>query len=95
MGAPRLRGFVLSPVAGGVWVKGALLAPAWVRIAREGSLTGFAASAFNQVKGTQHGLTLGIFNFAHELHGVQVGILNYAGNNTGIAKLLPLVNAHH
>jgi len=59
------------------------------------TLTGFAASVFNQVKGTQHGLTLGIFNFAHELHGVQVGILNYAGNNTGIAKLLPLVNAHH
>lgn len=94
-GAPRVRGFVVSPVTGGEHVKGVLLSPAWVRIAREGSFTGFAASAFNQVKGTQHGLTLGIFNFAHELHGVQIGVLNYAGNNTGIAKLLPIVNAHH
>lgn len=94
-GAPRVRGLVASLMAGGQNVKGALLAPAYVRIQRDGSLTGFSLSAFNQVKGTQHGLTLGVFNFAHELHGVQIGLLNYAGNNHGIAKLLPFVNAHH
>lgn len=94
-GAPRVRGLVASLMAGGQNVKGALLAPAYVRIQRDGSLTGFSLSAFNQIKGTQHGLTLGVFNFARELHGVQIGLLNYAGNNHGIAKLLPFVNAHH
>jgi hypothetical protein len=95
VGAPRVRGLVVSLTTGGEDVKGVLLAPAFVHIPRDGSFTGFSASAFNQVKGTQHGLTLGIFNFAHELHGVQLGLLNYAGNNRGIAKLLPFVNAHH
>ncbi|HKV52453.1 MAG TPA: hypothetical protein VJO52_14765 [Gemmatimonadaceae bacterium] len=95
VGAPRVRGLVVSLAAGGEDVKGALLAPAWVHIPRDGSFTGFSVSAFNQVKGTQHGFTLGIVNFARELHGVQLGLLNYAGNNRGIAKLLPFVNAHH
>jgi len=95
VGAPKVHGFVASLVAGGNYVKGGVIAPAWMRISREGSFTGFSLSAFNQVKGTQHGLALGIFNFARELHGVQIGLLNYAGNNSGLAKLLPLVNAHH
>jgi hypothetical protein len=56
-------------------------------------LTGFSAAAWNDL-GVQRGLVIGIFNRARELHGVQIGLLNYAGNNRGMARLLPLVNAH-
>jgi hypothetical protein len=42
----------------------------------------------------QHGLTIGIFNYARELHGVQIGVLNYAGNNRGIFRMTPIFNAH-
>lgn len=56
-------------------------------------LTGFSAAAWNDL-GVQRGLVIGIYNRARELHGVQIGLLNYAGNNRGIARLLPLVNAH-
>ena len=41
-----------------------------------------------------HVLTIGVFNYAQELHGIQIGLLNFAGNNRGAARWLPIVNAH-
>ncbi|HEX5408137.1 MAG TPA: hypothetical protein VFW89_00020 [Gemmatimonadaceae bacterium] len=93
-GAPRVKGLVLATAAGGDRVTGVILAPAYFRVSRGGRFVGLSASAFNYVKGAQHGLTIGIFNFAHELHGLQLGLLNYAGNNHGLLRLVPLVNAH-
>jgi hypothetical protein len=93
-GAPRIRGVVLSPVAGSSNATGAFIAPAYFTIEREGQVTGVAVSAFNHIKGAQHGLTIGIFNYARNLHGAQVGVLNYAGNNRKGLRLLPLFNAH-
>ena len=46
------------------------------------------------MKGVQRGLTIAIYNHATELHGLQVGVLNRADNNTGAARMLPLVNFH-
>jgi hypothetical protein len=48
-------------------------------------------SAFNNIRGTQQGLAIGIFNYARSLDGVQVGLLNYAGNKSH-ARLLPVFN---
>jgi hypothetical protein len=48
-------------------------------------------SAFNDVRGMQQGLAIGIFNYARTLDGVQVGLLNYAGNKSRL-RLLPLLN---
>jgi hypothetical protein len=50
--------------------------------------------AYNRVRGRQTGLTIGIVNYARELHGFQLGLINIAGNNRGLAKILPIVNAH-
>jgi len=54
-------------------------------------MRGVNISAFNNVRGTQQGLAIGIFNYARSLDGVQVGILNYAANKRS-GKLLPIVN---
>ena len=73
---------------------GAVLAPAYFRIESDGRLTGVSASAFNYIKGEQHGLSIGIFNYARRLFGVQLGLLNYAKNNPVPFRLLPLLNVH-
>ncbi|MGD2135159.1 MAG: hypothetical protein PVF27_03320 [Gemmatimonadales bacterium] len=63
----------------------------WTKI---GDLTGASIGGVNYIYGEQRGLTIGIFNYARELHGVQLGLLNYAGNNEGIWRLTPIVNVH-
>lgn len=59
-----------------------------------GHLSGVSISAYNRVIAVQRGLTIGLLNYARELHGFQVGVVNVAGNNRGLARVLPLVNFH-
>src|SRR6185503_8063826 len=92
VGAPRISGIVIASAAGGEDVRGAVLAPVYFKIEKYGSVRGVTASAFNHVKGDQRGLSIGLFNYAWELHGVQVGLLNYARNNSPGLRLLPLFN---
>jgi hypothetical protein len=56
--------------------------------------TGLGVGVYNRVRTQQTGLTIGIVNYARRLHGVQVGVINIAGNNRGLAKVLPIMNAH-
>ena len=99
-GAPYIRGIVLSVIAaGGHDVKGGVLAPIWFKIESEddgrgelGRVSGVTVSAFNQVKGEQFGLSLGLINFAWELKGVQVGLINIANRSRSGIRVLPLVN---
>ena len=99
-GAPTVRGIVLSAIAaGGHDVKGGVLAPAWFKIESEddgrgemGRVSGVTVSAFNQIKGQQFGLSLGLINFAWELNGVQIGVINIAEKSRSGIKVLPLVN---
>jgi hypothetical protein len=39
-------------------------------------------------------LTIGVLNYARELHGFQAGVVNVAGNNRGLARVLPVLNFH-
>jgi hypothetical protein len=95
VGAPRVVGVAIGGAAvGGEEVTGLVVAPGLFRINDGGRFTGVSASAFNYVKGEQHGLTIGIYNFARELFGVQLGLLNYAKNNPVPFKFLPLINVH-
>jgi hypothetical protein len=71
-----------------------VLAPAVFDLAPQGSITGVSVSAFNRIRGEQHGLAIGILNYTPSLHGVQIGLINWAGNNRAGLKLLPLLNAH-
>jgi len=92
VGAPRISGIVIASAAGGQDVRGGVLAPIYFKIEKYGSVRGVTASAVNHVKGEQRGLSIGLVNYAWELHGVQVGLLNYARNNPPKLRLLPLFN---
>ncbi len=90
----RLFGLTISPAAGARdLAMGAFIAPAYFRI-EEGTLKGVSISAFNHIRGNQHGLTIGIYNYARKLSGIQIGLLNYAANNPRGLRLLPLANAN-
>jgi len=72
-------------------VQGFAIPVGWLRAGR---LDGVSISAYNRVVGSQHGLTIGLVNYAKALHGMQLGIVNIAGNNHGLARVLPLINVH-
>jgi len=92
-GAPRIRAIVLTGVgAGGLDVEGGVLAPLYFKIEEGGRVSGITISSFNHVKGDQFGLSLGLLNYAWNLHGVQIGVLNYAKNNPRGLRLLPIFN---
>ena len=91
IGAPRIEGLAVAGAVGAENAKGVIIAPGYMRI-DHGTFTGASLSAFNHIKGTQHGLTLGVVNYTHRLHGVQLGLLNYVRENRAPFRLLPLVN---
>jgi len=51
-------------------------------------------SAFNQIRGLQAGITIGLLNVARRLKGIQIGVLNIARNNPPPFRVLPIINAH-
>lgn len=91
VGAPRIEGAAIAPAVGASSAKALLIAPVYMRI-EDGTFQGASVSAFNHVKGTQRGLTIGVFNYARSLHGVQLGVLNYAKSNRAPFRLLPIIN---
>ncbi len=94
-GAPEIRGAAIAGLAvGGKDIRGAAIAPAWVKVESNGRLAGFTASAFNQIRGRQTGLALGIVNYAHSLNGVQIGLINRVNSNPKYFRTLPFINMH-
>jgi hypothetical protein len=91
IGASSIRGFAAAAGVGSEDVRGVVVAPIYFKIAQGGEMRGVNMSAYNDVRGLQRGLAIGLFNYARTLDGVQIGILNYARNKHR-GKLLPLVN---
>lgn len=96
-GAPRVRGLVLSSIAGGHDVHAGILAPLYFRLQSEndgdlGVFRGVSVSALNHVKGEQRGLTIGLINHSWELRGWQIGLINHAASNPPALKWLPIFN---
>ena len=91
IGAPRITGVVAALGVGGEDVRGVVIAPAYFRLIERGELRGIAVSAFNDIRGAQHGLAIGLINITEELHGVQIGLVNIARNKDRF-PFLPLVN---
>src|SRR5690606_5067965 len=91
----EIRGFALSlgrvdspaqirgAVVGGYRVKAPAVSglAASVLMNRSTDFSGLGVAGYNEVRGTQRGLVIGIFNTAEVLHGLQIGLLNHAGNN--------------
>jgi hypothetical protein len=92
IGAPNIEGAAIATAVGAQHARGLILAPAYFRISDGGRINGLNVSAFNDVRGTQQGLAIGIFNYARQLDGVQLGVLNYAANKPRGTRLLPVLN---
>lgn len=89
----RLRGFAFGGAGvGGVSLSGIMLRVATVHVADNGSLRGLGVSAFNEVKGHQSALTLGVVNYARTLRGAQVGVINIVRDNPRGRRVLPVIN---
>lgn len=92
VGAPNLQGVALSPIAaGGEHVHAIVIAGAYFKVESDGRFDGGSLSAFNHVKGAQHGLTIGLLNYARELRGAQIGLLNISDNG-GKRRVLPVIS---
>lgn len=93
-GASQVRGLALGGIATGArTVHGALVSAGYNRI-EEGVMRGVTLSGYNDMRGTQRGIAIGIYNYARTLHGLQIGVLNVAQNNPRGLRVLPLVNAN-
>jgi len=96
VGSSSISGLTLGGLGiGATDIKGVSIAIGTVRIEdeeREGNYSGFAASAFNYIKGEQTGVSIGIVNYAYKLNGFQFGLINYVRDNPVYLKILPLIN---
>lgn len=92
IGAPRIEGVAIASGIGAEQARGLVVAPFYFKIANGGRVKGVNLSAYNDIRGTQQGLAIGIFNFARSLDGLQIGLLNYAGNKPRGTRLLPILN---
>lgn len=92
VGAVALKGVALSVIgAGAQYAHAIVVTGGYFKIEKDGRFDGGAVAAFTNVKGAQHGLTIGLFNYAHELHGAQVGLINVSDND-GNRRVLPLLS---
>ena len=93
VGAPRITGLAAALGVGGHEIEGVVLAPAYFKLQEGGELRGVSVSAYNDIRGSQNGLAIGIVNIAEELHGLQIGLINIARNKESF-PVLPLFNYH-
>ena len=68
-----------------------VLTGAYFKVDSSGLFRGGAVAALNNVRGQQRGLTLGLFNYARELHGAQIGLINVSDND-GRRRVLPVIS---
>ena len=92
IGAPSINGVALTPIATGALNAHAIVVSGlYFKIEEAGRFDGGAISAVTNVQGAQHGLTIGLFNYARELHGLQIGILNIS-DNEGHRRVIPILS---
>ena len=78
----RLNGVAISAIgAGRLDVQAIVIAGAYFKIDETGRFDGGSLSSVNNVQGAQHGLTIGLINYARELHGAQLGLINISDND--------------
>ena len=67
-----------------------VLTGAYFKIENNGRFDGGSLAALNNIQDAQHGLVLGLVNYARELHGAQVGVINISDNGGG-RRVLPIL----
>ncbi len=93
-GSVRVRGLAMAGgFVGGKDIRGVFIAGACVHVPRDGRMTGFAASPFNFIKGSQNGVSIGIVNYAWSVKGAQIGLVNIVRSNPRYLRILPIFNS--
>jgi hypothetical protein len=93
-GASTVEGVMIGGLgAGAENLTGASIAGGYVRL-EGGVLRGASVAGWNDIRGRQRGLTIGLYNYARDLAGIQIGLLNVARNNPPGLRALPFVNAN-
>jgi len=105
IGSPKVTGLAIALAVGGLDMKGIMIAPAYFRVGggtnkhddgtittEEGVMTGLSVSAFNQIKGEQRGVALGIVNITRAIKGIQFGVINIVKDNPRGLRVLPIFN---
>lgn len=99
-GSPKVRALVIAPAAGGNDIAGLFIVPIYLQAGNKDSneedvkMGGVSIGAVSMIKGTQKGITIGVFNYARKQRGFQLGLLNYVKDNPKGLRLLPVFNAH-
>ena len=93
VGAEAIEGGAIAGIGVGARrIHGGVVTAGVLRIADGGSFRGVSINAAgSHIKGTQHGLVIGLINYARRVDGFQVGLVNIIGD----AKqhpVMPLVN---
>jgi hypothetical protein len=92
VGAPELNGLMIGGAGvGGQTVKAIVLTAGYFKVDKRGRFDGGAIAPVSNIGGAQHGLTIGLWNYAHELHGAQIGLINVSDND-GKRRVLPLIS---
>ncbi len=92
-GAPTVKGITIAGIGvGGKSITGLTMALATIKIIDGGELKGIAVSAYNNIRGTQTGLSIGIVNYAYRVKGLQIGLVNIIRDNPRGRRVLPIIN---
>ncbi|MEP6491951.1 MAG: hypothetical protein ABJF01_04705 [bacterium] len=92
VGAPMIKGLAISAIGVGAQDAHAIvLTGAYFKIEKRGRFDGASVSAVSNIQGAQHGLAIGLFNYARELHGAQLGLINVSDND-GRRRVLPVLS---
>jgi hypothetical protein len=92
VGAPAIKGVAIGGAGvGGVDIHAIVLTAGYFKIENDGRFDGAAIAAVSNIKGAQHGLTIGLFNYARELHGAQIGLINISDNG-GARRVFPVLS---
>lgn len=99
LGAVSVTGFILAPVYMQVGYTSkhqrlgdSELGDSTITELTEGMFKGLSVSAYNNIKGDQVGVTLGIVNRTHSIRGVQFGLINIVKENPRGLRVLPIFN---
>jgi len=92
VGAVQLEGVAVGGLgAGAKYAHAIVLTPGYFKIDDNGRFDGGTIATINNVRGAQYGLTIGLFNYARELHGAQIGLINVSEND-GNRRVIPFLS---
>jgi len=92
VGSPTIDGLAIGAYVRSEDVSGVVIAPVHFRAYPGADVRYLSVATVSYVEGHQHGLAIGVVNFAHSLNGLQVGLVNIVRDNPSGRRVLPIVN---